>query len=75
MTPADPGMTPAARGRAGSVRPEAGNGATWRSRDRGRPASVRLTDSSARLMPEGLRPCTRSGIGSEAELRTAGEAR
>ena len=40
----------------------------------GRPAYVRLTDGSVKLLPEGLRPWARSVIAAEAELRTAGEA-
>lgn len=40
----------------------------------GRPAYVRLTDGSVKLLPEGLRPWARSVIASEAERSAAGEA-
>ena len=50
-----------------------GDGADTEAGTEGRPAYVRLTDGSVKLLPEGLRPWARSVIASEAELRTAGE--
>ena len=52
----------------------AGDGADTEAGTEGRPAYIRLTDGSVKLLPEGLRPWARSVIAAEAELRTAGEA-
>jgi hypothetical protein len=39
-----------------------------------KPAYLRLTDGSVKLLPEGLRPWARGVITSDLELRAAGEA-
>jgi len=39
-----------------------------------KPAYVRLTDGSVKLLPEGLRPWARGVIASNLDLREAGEA-
>ena len=39
----------------------------------GKPAYIRLTDGSVKLLPEGLRPWARGVIASNLDLRTAGE--